>query len=523
MNTRAAGRLVLFAALVVAVGVRLPALRQRSWWIDELITAQVAARPLVGPDLWDPRRPPADSLLGFTIQDAGPGPLTYLLEGVFAKRAAPLGGEFWIRLPGIVAALLTIGLTYRLARRWWGSAAVAATLALWAAVFPPWVDFSVGARGYAWTALFVLCHLAGVEAIMRATEARDAGRLWRGAAVLSLFTVAAFYITPLNLAWSVPFWGAVAVLWWTRRRHGVPIPLTPLVVSAVAAALLIAPYLAVWWVRLAAKAPAARWGYDLSRVVPRLLDFLDELRREPSHALVVFGAPLALVLAAMLSRRRPAGRFLLWTCTGVVLGGIILGAALLSRFFLTPRYLVGFSIPLMWASGELLRHLYAAARLRYGRRVAAVLLASLAAAGCAAQVPSALYYARTPVHDWLSAVRWLSARLAPDDVVLCGPNADIEILWAYAGRLGWMQQVPRWFNMPGNRQVDATTTEGLALAIASGRRIWYVTPFLDRIRPPAYWRLIHEHFRPVARFPGRGEVVVLVHEPSPPPPSAPSQ
>ncbi|MCX7626661.1 MAG: hypothetical protein N2Z21_10710 [Candidatus Sumerlaeaceae bacterium] len=504
---RVTGLILFLFAILACVIVRLPALGERSWWIDELITAQVAARPLVGKDFWDPARKPAESILGFTIQDTGPGPLVYLLEGIFASQASPLGAEFWIRIPGMCAAVLTIALIWFFWKYWWQSSRVAAMSALIMSVFPPWVDFSLGARGYMWTTLIlVLLHTTFLKCVRVRPRTE-----WFAYASMAFLSTVAIYLTPLNIAWLWPYW-VVLLFHLLRsaadRRQTIRLYL----LSILCVIFFCLPYLLLWYRRLGAKSGALQ-DFSWTRAVTSFRNFAYELIKEPWYGILIVGPFLLLVLLPRRIFNKPGNRLIRLTCWLMLSSGLLLALYFAGRFFLAPRYFVGFSIPLLWAGGEFLNQVLLILRRRFGRFVAQNLLVLTPAFLCVVEFLPAHRYARTPVHDWLRAVRWLNERIQPSDIVLCGPNADIEVLWAYTKRLGWHGQVPRWLIVEDGRRIDTSTTEAIRRALASGRRLWYITPFWGQIRPPDYWKLIKENFREVARFPGRGDIVLLVHDP----------
>ncbi len=510
---------LLFLAVILAIAVRLPSLGERSWWIDELITAQVAQRPLIGPDVWNPKMPPVRSLFGFTLQDTGPGPLTYLLEGALGKWARPHGGEFWIRLPGIFAAVLAVLLISRVGKFWWGGRAVATVTALWAAVFPPWVDFSTGARGYMWTVLCLLLHFAVLQDFLRKRALGAVCRGPRHARQLLLLSVVAFYISPINLVYCVPFWLAFLV---AALRTPKAFSCVNLLGVLGVGSTLVVPYAALWQTRLRANA-GALGSSDPLLVLARLRDFGNNLIiDEPWYAGLVLGAVVLTLFTWRLSTKRPMWRVARLSSVLVILAGVGVGTYLLTCFFLVPRYFVGYSVPLVWALGLAVQRAFLWSAKRWGKRRARALLGLGALVFAAIQVPSAIDYARTPVHNWLAAVRWLHERLGPNDIVFCGPNADIEVLWAYTQPLGWDEQVPRWLIVENGRRLDTASAEALKRALETPRRLWFVSPFLDRVRPPEYWKLIHDHFQPAARFPGRGEIHILVR-PAGPNPLGPDQ
>lgn len=504
----------LLGLLVVAA--RMPGLGSRSWWIDELITAQIAARPLIGPDLWDWRLPPRFSLLGFTLQDTGPGPLTYLLEGLFAPLAKPHGGEFWIRLPGVLAAWLTAMAIATWGRRWWLSSRIAFAISAATTVLPPWVDWSLAARGYMWIVLLAFAKLELFHRMLTTLLVRGQAIGSRLASLFAATSMALFLLTPLDLFLIAAFWVAAFIMVLSSpagpaRR----LSFRRLTTAALLVVTVSGLYLGLWLPRLNSKLSAYHSDFSLSAFVSRSGDFVDSLRREPSYAIFIGAAYLLIgvMLTSARWRRRLAHR-----CQSVLMlaiggGVVLLAVVLLARFFLVPRYFAALSLALIWSSGHLLRSAVARARLLWGRIHARRSLSLLTALFVVLLTPSALYYAGTPVHDWRQAVRWLDLHIGPDDVIFCGPNADIEVLWTYAQPLGWDRQIPRWLVVEHGRRLDVATPEALQRALQSGRRLWFVTPYLDRVRPPEYWNIVHRNFRETIRFPGRGELFVLVHDP----------
>jgi len=497
-------------AILAAFFVRLPALRERSWWIDELITAQVAARPFWGPDVWDRTRIPRESLLGFTLQDTGPGPLTYVLEGVFAKLAHPNGGEQWLRLPGILAAILSVVVITVFGWRWWASRRVAAIVALLAAIFPPFVDWSTSARGYMWTILVGVLHIATLQTeadARRAAYSQSRPMAWF---LLSVLGIIAFYLSPLNVAWVLGFWVGLGYLEFRRNEEiGLPARWRFAIGALVLWCMGCLPYLVVWLGRLASKGPFNEQTASWPLVMNRVRDFWDEVVRFPSYLVLVLGSPLLFSFAARRRWRYWHHRPIILALGCALFGIAILAAALVTRFFLAPRYFVSFSLLLLWSVGWIFKDAWGALRLAFGRNVAQRIIVTATAFLCVLQVPASLYYAKTPVHDWLNAVRWLTAQIRHDDVVLCGPNADIEVLWAYSKSYGWDSQVPRWLVVDKDKKVDTGSEEALRLLLKTQYRLWFITPFIDKVRPRMYWKLIHENFHVEKKFPGRGELLIL--------------
>src|SRR5262249_38245003 len=116
----------------------------------ELVTHDVGLAPFWRAGAFHAAHQPSHSMVAFSLHDKGPGPLTYLLDGAFARLARPLHGEFWLRIPGITVGIISILYLLRVGSRWTGGRYGGVVMAAFAAVFPAWVDWSTGARGYAW-------------------------------------------------------------------------------------------------------------------------------------------------------------------------------------------------------------------------------------------------------------------------------------------------------------------------------------------------------------------------------------
>ncbi len=502
---------------VVAVGLRLPALGDRSWWIDELVTTQVSRFPLYAPGVFTAAGPTPHSILGFCIRDTGPGPFSYLLEGLFSRKAHPGGGEFWIRLPGILCAAATVLLLGLRGRRWCGSRHGALAMAAFAAAFPMWADWSTGARGYSWTVLLCLLQLGMIVELTSGGRGTGRKRAWLGALV-PLSCIASVLLSPMNAAWCAAIVGALAAVWVRSLwRRGPAFPGAWFLSASVAAAVVCGEYLHRWALlsrKPVAPADAAR---ALNRIASGASAFLDSLAREPSGG-IGLGACMVCVAAGLhIAWRKPGVRPAAGACLLALAAVAALALLLLSRFFLVLRYFYPVTVMACWCAGLLAARGCAFVRRRAGRRVADGVLAVGICALVAVCTPSSLYFARTPVHDWSNAARWMTSRIRPGDLVFCGPNADNEVLWTYAEPLGWLNQVPRWLETGGGGRLDTLTAEGLRAGLSSGRRLWFITPFLDAVRPPSYWRLVHENFREAERIPGRGDIHIFLREPPRPP------
>ncbi len=99
----------LFIILLLSLALNLHALASENLWEDEIFTALFASRP------------PAE-LIEWTKDDIHP-PLYYLIAGTFTRLTSPLGAtpdptptSDWLwRFPSVIAAVLTVAITYKLA------------------------------------------------------------------------------------------------------------------------------------------------------------------------------------------------------------------------------------------------------------------------------------------------------------------------------------------------------------------------------------------------------------------------
>lgn len=147
---------VVLAPAILALAGYLARLGRPAYWLDEAATVNETSRPF-------------GELLEFLSQrDIGLGAY-YLFMHVWTKGGS---GEWWTRLPSVVAMALAVLLIADLARRWWGdNAGLAAGLLM--AVSPMASRYAQEARPYAIAiALAVLCTWLLVKA------ASDGRRRW---------------------------------------------------------------------------------------------------------------------------------------------------------------------------------------------------------------------------------------------------------------------------------------------------------------------------------------------------------
>jgi hypothetical protein len=332
--------------------------------------------------------------------------------------------------------------------------------------------------------------------------------------LFSALTFASGFLSPIHCFWNFAVgvgaaWGrfrlpdsALARLSGGLFWSGIAVPAT-----------LHSGYLWLWYTMIP-KPPAAAGGSGTADVFfQRAVAFVDSLVREPGEGLSVAFVLLVPPVLLRVAWRRPRWRAAAVVAAVSFVVTLALAGLLLVRFYVAPRYFFGLSAAACWLTGIACARLFAVARARWGRRKAEMLFAAVGVAFLAACVPFSLRLAATPVHNWAGAVRWMQPRLEPGDIVFCGPNADLEVFWAYSEAIGRPNIAPRWLTVEGGKQLDARSEDGLRAALRFPRRLWFITPFMDAVRPRSYWDVVHRNFTEVARIPGRGDIFILRRDP----------
>ncbi|MBE7553376.1 MAG: glycosyltransferase family 39 protein [Anaerolineales bacterium] len=180
----------LFAILLLSFALNLHALAAENLWEDEIFTAIFASRPPV-------------ELIEWTKDDIHP-PLYYLIAGAFTRPTLLLGAvadhptpaSDWLwRFPSVMAAVLTVAVTYKLAFNLQRSAAITAALLL--ALAPIAVKYGQEARMHA---LFMFLSALATLLLFRAL-ARPQQRLrWLAYALAITATLYTMYFGFLILA-----------------------------------------------------------------------------------------------------------------------------------------------------------------------------------------------------------------------------------------------------------------------------------------------------------------------------------
>jgi hypothetical protein len=251
------------AAILLFLATRLPLLFFRDFFYDEIFTRWIARKPFLG-------------IVSALRHDSGP-PLFYLL--VHALGNPPL---IWVRVISLAASLVAL-IALLVKKHEWA--------ALFVAVFPPAVLFSVDARGYALCAMFVTL---GVLALEDLTPTVSEGP---GGAAGGTLAALAFVLAAYSHYYGVLFFPLLLVPFVERRASARRRFLGGL--KAAAPLLLFAP--GVW---LAAIQPAGARGW-------MMMQWPDALFVRPPLLLAIAGAvalvaALATALAAVPRPRRQA-------------------------------------------------------------------------------------------------------------------------------------------------------------------------------------------------------------------------
>ncbi|MBX7244750.1 MAG: hypothetical protein K1X53_04585 [Candidatus Sumerlaeaceae bacterium] len=507
---------LLLATVILLVGAvwRLGGLAPRSLWIDDFITRQTALLPIWKPGALNPappERPSTHSIASFTLHDTGPGPLTYVLEGLFARWAKPYGGEFWIRLPGVVGGIAALLIFLWLGPRWTGGRDGALMLGTLASL-PMVIEWCTGARGYGWAVAIVVADLGLLVELSRpATRRRSPNLVW---CLLLLLIIAGALLHPLMTVWNAAVVLGALVARNERGSCAAHLTRGGFWGGLAAVCLLNLIWFSMWYSNIRQMPQGALPPFSGDAFARAHAAFAHKVHSDNILGLappLYFLVPIMVGILFCRGRRfRPA--------TAALLAGWILFLPvfllLMHREFLQLRYFFVMVAGLIWAAASVWQRNCSFWRRRFGSWPVTVVAAIALMALLVAFNRTAWQAARRPIHDWGTAVKFLKERIGPTDMVFAGPNSDVEMLWEYGTAVGIPEmQIPRSFSVPNGSPVDAFSEAGLKLALQSNRRLWFVTPFWGQIRPASYWKLAEANFKEVVSVPGRMPIRVMVHEP----------
>jgi uncharacterized membrane protein len=460
--------------IAVAMAVSLHALAADSFWGDEILTASFAAQS------------PA-AVIRWTAADIHP-PLYYLLVGAFTQLTVPLGDATyptptsdWLwRFPSVLAAVLTVAVTYRLARHmtrpsppsplWWRnrfasqrargsspSSLIAATAALLLAVAPIAVKYGQEARMHA---LFMLLAALSTLLLFRAMARPRRWLRWVAYALALTATIYTMYFGFLILATQA----ALALCTLVEARRMAP-QIAIGFAAAVAAALVL--YLPWWPVLLGILRQRAEVGAiegGVGHPLTFITGVVEALGPTPTLAAWLFFGLYLIGLAALARWRWPAAVLAaLWlglpTALPLVLGD---PRALQFRYaFVLPVYLT----TIAGAAWAIAGRWGAVGQSITGRRVGQYAVWALATIS----LISTLGIYQQPKPNWREAAAYLTAHTQPADIILIGP------LWDEGRFIGYYYQGQAPLLTPA---ALVTNIGGRAAGLREGGgRIWAVNRF----------------------------------------------
>lgn len=435
-----------WAGLIVLAGfaLRLYRIGYQSIWWDEAHTLYVAREGLRA--VWD---------LPNTVSYNHP-PLHYGFMVLWTRLAGV--GEVAARLPSALFGVLLIALVYAVTRRWFDRASGLAAAAL-AAVWPIFITYSQEVRVYA---LLPVLYLAMVYLAYRIVE-RGQETPWDWWALLAVVELAAL-LSHYFMALGVLYLNGVLL---AARLRGRGVSMRAWIVSQIVVAAIfggwaarLIPNLTFLQADLNVAGPAARL-WPVARRIGLFVFAGYPAADDPGGwlALVVgvaAGLSTLAVMAALASRPRgPLGRTLIDGLAGLALALVIFWRAPQSQ----PRYLIGFTIPLVVALAAACVTLL---RAKGWRRALGGATALALAALCVSGWAEATFDPATFKADARGAAAFLEGTAEAGDVIFASPN-DHSIAYYYAG--------PAAIQYTSDQGVEAQAAQ-LWLAAQPGHRVF---------------------------------------------------
>lgn len=476
---------------LITIAVCAPALHHRSWWIDELITRDISRLPLIRLGSASGTTPFTRSILYYTMHDTGPGPLMYLLEGMFSRLAYPMGGEFWLRIPGMAAGVTTTILLYVALRQRMRLAGTLVATAI-AAALPMFVEFYTGARGYGW---LVLIAIAQWHCMQRQNSTRHAF-------AFAALSIAGLLVNPVHTLWTAVLVAAGLLAEWRRVQSGSHRRALSLTIAFVIVILVHAAFLGAWI-------------YSVSHSQTGSATTLRTASAAITMSRVGHSWPILLLISAtlimgllLLRLRLPAARLHGTICILAAIANALLLVMLCARFFPATRYFYVLPLCLIIGTGfgcdrmfSKLRAMHGAPSVRpKGYSIAFVLLLPLSW--------SSAEQAATAVQDWWRAADSIKEHAQPDDIVLTGPNSEYEVYRVYAQPAGIKAQAPLLIEDATRTQHPLDRADGLQMLLNRKPNIWLITASLNQHRTPQYWQLVRDNFHVVEHVPGRESILI---------------
>lgn len=441
----------ILSIVALALALMLHGLAADSFWGDEILTASFAGQsPL--------------AVIRWTTTDIHP-PFYYLLAGAFTRltvgEVPPTATSDWLwRFPSVVAAVLTVAVTYRLAfhlvppgqRR---RAALSAALLL--AVAPVVIKYAQEARMHA---LFMLLAALSTLLLFRAMARPTRRRRWLAYGLTLAATIYTMYFGFLIAAAQAGFVVATAV----RQRK-----VWPRLIGFTGAGLLAGVLYLPWWpvlfniLRKRAAVGAIEGG--VGSPLAFIPGVINALGPQPGPLAWGFLGLYVIGLIFLVKWRWPVGLLAgLWLALPIGLP-LILGdpRALQFRYaFVLPLYLSVICLAVWQTAAWLTSAAGQPASLVGVGQYVIWLLATISFVGTLA-----VYQQTKP--DWRGAAAYLTEHTHPGDIILIGP------LWDEGRFIGYYYRGQALLLTPA---ALLTNIQGRTVGLRqSGGRIWAVNRF----------------------------------------------
>ena len=449
----------LTLVLILGAVLRLHALTQKSLWEDEIFGLNALGIYHVGQAIPQWSIMP-ENIIRYYRADNHP-PLFFLLLAAWVKM---FGADvFSVRMLSVAVNLLTIPVIYRLARRIFEARRVALIACLLSGCSAFLVYFSQEARMYP---LVLLLSCLSSLFLLRILDGGGRGS-YAGFAVLSALGLYTHYYYVFLICSQVIYW----MLWRERR-------VLPFLFSLSAIALAFIPWLPAFLYQISQKNQSDLWirssGQGLARLETIAVQWIDVLFRFMAGENFVYpntGRGLRIVcsvvgvaaLAALLQwplLRRRRGLFLLvWLAVPLAAGSLV------DLFFQTRTleaskyFIVSYPAVLLLVS--------AAIGFFPSRAVSAVMLSGLLLLNVNAL---AAYYRSSGLVEWRDVARYLSERVAADDILISPEPRVFTCVAFYLNRPVRAVQFP--YGAPLDHMLGRIRAQG-----ASSTRLWLVSAY----------------------------------------------
>lgn len=483
------------AIVVAAVVARAGMVASPPFWIDELITWDVARQPVLTSAALEEQMRHGSSIAGFCLRDTGPGPLAYVLEGFLAWRADVYGGEWLLRLPGALAGIAAVlaAVAFALAAPRRASRAAWLVAAGLLAVHPIFAMASLGARGYGWVILGCVVMLGLGERLVEA-RVRAVPTILAWCAVATALA----FIHPATLVLTAPV--GLEILIGMRRPGRLWFS-----AGALFAGTAIVLWLTAWQHGLANYGRNVIPDASLARFWTMLGGLARSTVTEPYSAALALTVLLGAAggFAAPRTRR---GRFIRAAGFGTLLFSALLLFALLARFQYQSRYFIPLLVVASLGAGHGCSAIWRRARgpRRWMREKLTEVLVLFALLGALVSH----FESRRPEQDWRSALAVIAESGDAGVRILTGPNSEHVVVERYIPGSGVTASLPARIDF-GDRVLQSTDHEAILRLGTLGESAWFVTAHWGQVRPPAYWEAVADVFEPVAEIPGRQPIRVL--------------